>query len=323
MENDRDFSASSVSTEAPSITRQDNLITIACSLFLTCSYFLLLQSTTALAFLAHPNFLLKISGYLIGLPYGIFYYPFWLLASFGIIEPEVALNLIFSLISIVFSFIFWLIVFYVLTKLSLASNYLSKNTATKHFLSIALLIFIVCPLLVFQLSGRADLDIYDSGDVVFPSIDLPPASTRSDSTSKVPAESNGNTWIAGFATFDKPVNVVKYSATYDSPAGAEGTLSVYWDGGNVGSNIHERVAMKDRQEVSIKLPAEYSRGEWTLAFRLDSYTKVPSSVLINEIALYHRGYDGELTKVKDVDWEFLATKESSPKDTSFGTIKIN
>lgn len=105
------------------------------------------------------------------------------------------------------------------------------------------------------------------------------AATTADSPATVP---DSTVWMAGLVSVDNLVNLVSFDADFTSAAGSEGLLSVYWDDNLLGS-IDERYVVDGTQTYSYDLPGSYDNSSFTLAFRLDSYTDIASSVNIENV----------------------------------------
>ncbi len=99
----------------------------------------------------------------------------------------------------------------------------------------------------------------------------------------------GPAWMAILVPVNDLSNVISFEAEFTSAAGAEGLLSVYWDGDLIAT-IDERYALSGVQSYSYPLPGTFDGSEFTLAFRLDSYGSVTSSVSIENVSV---GYYGQ------------------------------
>jgi len=80
-----------------------------------------------------------------------------------------------------------------------------------------------------------------------------------------------------------PLYFLTFEADFTSDPGAEGLLAVFWDYELVDL-IDERYVLDGMQEYSLFLPGNFDPGEYILSFRLDPYTPVDSSVLIDNVA---------------------------------------
>lgn len=82
---------------------------------------------------------------------------------------------------------------------------------------------------------------------------------------------------------DNAVNFITFEADFTSGLGSEGLLSVYWDEVLVGV-VDERFVLDGMQEYIFDLPDTFDPSAYTLAFRLDPFTDVASSVLIDNVS---------------------------------------
>ena len=91
-------------------------------------------------------------------------------------------------------------------------------------------------------------------------------------------------WFATLLDLDEAVNFVNFEAEFLSAVGAEGLLSVYWDGELIGT-VDERFPLDELFDVySMGLGGDFAPGAYTLSFRLDPFTDVQSSVLIHNVS---------------------------------------
>lgn len=95
-------------------------------------------------------------------------------------------------------------------------------------------------------------------------------------------------WFAAIVPVNNVVNAVEFDMRFTSDLGAEGLLSVYWDGSLIGT-IDERYAASELQHYVFELPGIYNTNEYTLAFRLDPYSPVSSSVVIDNMTTSYSG----------------------------------
>jgi hypothetical protein len=90
-------------------------------------------------------------------------------------------------------------------------------------------------------------------------------------------------WLGMLVEITEPVNFLNFQAEFLSLPGAEGLLSVYWEGELVGV-VDERFPFGALYGgYSLPLTATFDPGEYTLAFRLDPYTDVASEVRVDDI----------------------------------------
>jgi hypothetical protein len=90
-------------------------------------------------------------------------------------------------------------------------------------------------------------------------------------------------WMSSLVETTQVANFLAFDADFTSPLGAEGLLTVYWEGGLLGS-IDERYAADGSQEYILALPASVDPGLFDLAFRLDPFTGTSSSVAISNVS---------------------------------------
>jgi hypothetical protein len=84
-------------------------------------------------------------------------------------------------------------------------------------------------------------------------------------------------WITSLVETDDTVNLVGFDLDFTSELGAEGLLSIYWQDELVAT-IDERMADDGMNSYIFLLPDEFEAGFYSLAFRLDPYTEMESSV---------------------------------------------
>ena len=90
-------------------------------------------------------------------------------------------------------------------------------------------------------------------------------------------------WMTTLVETDDIVNFLTFEADFTSDPGAEGLLAVYWDNELLGL-IDERYVLDGMQEYTMFLPGNFESGAYALSFRLDPYTDIDSSVLIDNVA---------------------------------------
>ncbi len=86
-------------------------------------------------------------------------------------------------------------------------------------------------------------------------------------------------WITVLVELEENANAAQFDVEFVSEHGAEGLLSVYWDGELLGS-IDERFAAEGLATHTFGLPDEVQAGAHSLAFRLDGFTEVPSNAIV-------------------------------------------
>ena len=99
------------------------------------------------------------------------------------------------------------------------------------------------------------------------------------------AGSNDPVYFGGLVSVDSSADFISFNASFDSSERAIGLLSIFWDDVPVGT-IDERYALEGLQRYIFDLPGTYDTGTYTLAFRLDSFSNVPSSVTVTD---FHTG----------------------------------
>ena len=90
-------------------------------------------------------------------------------------------------------------------------------------------------------------------------------------------------WMTTLVETDDIVNFLTFEADFTSAPGAEGLLAVYWENEVLGL-IDERYVLDGVQEYTMLLPGNFEPGDYLLGFRLDPYTAVDSSVLIDNVS---------------------------------------
>jgi hypothetical protein len=127
--------------------------------------------------------------------------------------------------------------------------------------------------------------------------------------------STSDTWIASLISVSQPVNRIKIQAGFIHKDGAEGLLSVYWDG-KLLESYDERNGISGSYHI-IDLPSSYNPGVYTLAFRLDSFSSTPSSGWVNNIEFYNS------TSNIEAVWNNTNSLTTSPAENSIGELEIN
>ena len=90
-------------------------------------------------------------------------------------------------------------------------------------------------------------------------------------------------WMTTLVETDDIVNFLTFEADFTSDPGAEGLLAVFWENELLGL-IDERYVLDGMQEYTMFLPGNFEPGAYALSFRLDPYTVIDSSVLIDNVA---------------------------------------
>jgi len=90
-------------------------------------------------------------------------------------------------------------------------------------------------------------------------------------------------WMTTLVETNETVNFLTFEADFTSIMGAEGLLAVYWENELLGL-IDERYAIDGIQEYTLFLTGDLEAGSYLLSFRLDPYTDIASSVLIDNVS---------------------------------------
>jgi hypothetical protein len=90
-------------------------------------------------------------------------------------------------------------------------------------------------------------------------------------------------WMTTLVETDDTVNFLTFEVDFTSDPGAEGLLAVFWENELLGL-IDERYVLDGMQEYTMFLPGNFEPGAYALSFRLDPYTAIDSSVLIDNVA---------------------------------------
>ena len=91
-------------------------------------------------------------------------------------------------------------------------------------------------------------------------------------------------WMQTVITLEEETNLLAFSAEFLSEEGAEGILQIFCNYKLVAT-IDERTAAEGIEEYIFSLPEELGAGECLLAFRLDPFTNVNSSIQIDNITM--------------------------------------
>ncbi len=90
-------------------------------------------------------------------------------------------------------------------------------------------------------------------------------------------------WITVVVEPGDPVNFLTFEAEFTSQEGAEGLLAIYWGNELIGT-LDEHFLLDGPQEYLLALPETFDPGIYAISFRLDPYTGVDSSVMIDNVA---------------------------------------
>ena len=94
-------------------------------------------------------------------------------------------------------------------------------------------------------------------------------------------------WLTTVISVSNAVNTVAFDCDFESPSGAQGLLTVYWDTNVLGS-VDERVVQPGPQHYTLPFPAAAS-GIHTLGFRLDPFSDVHSTAVITNVVTEYVG----------------------------------
>lgn len=92
-------------------------------------------------------------------------------------------------------------------------------------------------------------------------------------------------WITSVVTVEDVVNALTFDLDFTSDLGAEGLLAVYWNGEVIGT-VDERVTADAATSFILSLNQDFAPGTYQLAFRLDPYSAVASSVEIANVSAF-------------------------------------
>ena len=91
-------------------------------------------------------------------------------------------------------------------------------------------------------------------------------------------------WMQTIVTLEEEANLLAFSAEFLSEEGAEGILQIFCNGELVAT-VDERTAVEGIEEYIFSLPEELEAGDCLIAFRLDPFTDVASSIQIDNLTL--------------------------------------
>ena len=91
-------------------------------------------------------------------------------------------------------------------------------------------------------------------------------------------------WLTSFIMITNAANTVAFNAEFQSSPGAQGLLSVCWDGDIIGT-IDERNVGEGFQQYGFKFPTVSDRSLHALGFRLDPFTNIQSVAVLTNIAI--------------------------------------
>lgn len=137
------------------------------------------------------------------------------------------------------------------------------------------------------------------------------------------SQSQGHIWNVLFpGPFTHEVNWLEFDYKFTDPKGAEGLLTIQWDAKRIG-DLDGRIQREGHVSFSGPVGKTYKDNIFDLGFRLDSFTKVPSSVIISNIGLYYLDPTihklGNVSKVTEVLPE-KTPSQKSPAGESFGSL---
>ena len=150
------------------------------------------------------------------------------------------------------------------------------------------------------------------------------AASKPAATATPAATSKGNIWkvlLVG-GNLKQEVNWMEFDYKFTDPANAEGLLEVIWDSGVLGQ-LDGRLQRQGHQTFMGPVGTVYKDAPFQLGFRLDSFTKIPSSISIGNIGLYFLDPNkpGSKIKIADVLPSSVPTI-SSPATSSMGTLNL-
>ncbi len=93
---------------------------------------------------------------------------------------------------------------------------------------------------------------------------------------------NDAAWFAVSLTVTNPINFIQFSAIYPESSNAQGLLTTYLNTNQIGL-LDERAASSDLQICRFPLKKALTYGQYTLSFRLDSYSNSVSKVVITNL----------------------------------------
>ncbi len=99
-------------------------------------------------------------------------------------------------------------------------------------------------------------------------------------------DTGSSVWISSLITVTDWADVLFFEGEFASDPGAEGLLQVYWDGELIAM-LDERESLEGSQDYLLALPGTYEAGVYSLSFRLDPHTAIPSSMVIDNVAYGH------------------------------------
>jgi len=88
-------------------------------------------------------------------------------------------------------------------------------------------------------------------------------------------------WLSANIEVANPINLIRFEAEFT--IGSEGLLSIFWADELLG-RIDGRYVLEGMQEYVFELPDTSDPGTYTIVFRVDPYSEVPSEVLICNVS---------------------------------------
>ena len=95
-------------------------------------------------------------------------------------------------------------------------------------------------------------------------------------------------WLATTISVTNPVNSVSFDASFESAAGAQGLLTIYWDTAVIGS-VDEREVETGPHHYLLSFPPAMNPENHMLGFRIDPFTATHSTVMITNVTLEYNG----------------------------------
>ncbi len=134
-------------------------------------------------------------------------------------------------------------------------------------------------------------------------------------------ETESSVWLKMEFTLENPTDSLEFDYEFLSGVGAEGYLTIYFDG-VVAGHIDERY-----KEVGIARSPRFTLGNidpgsHTLAFRIDSYTETVSSVKIMDLKFSHQ-YTNLFHKINVLDVRCDSSSGRNSADAVIIDGKIN
>lgn len=125
-------------------------------------------------------------------------------------------------------------------------------------------------------------------------------------------ETTESVWVKMGFTLKNPTDGFEFDYEFLSGAGAEGYLTIYFDG-DVAGHIDERY----KEIGAIRSPrfalGRVEPGTHTLAFRIDPYTETASSVKIMDLKFYYQ-YSDIVNTINSIDLQYQGSAVTALTD---------